>query len=209
MDVILTIITVYILYRLFRMTCFIIKRATAIRKLGKLDGYEGIRVKFPRKMPALFFGMKNTPDAIFEIGDTVYLTRFYNGRGGRAQVHFANEEYSAVFSVLLIRSFFSFKVRKGAHAHSTSGVSVKVNIVPKLEIPKEYKNTGFSERKIVPVLIFSPAPSAVSYVTDEKTSIKLAFTGDEFRGIKIFTASSFAKFAEREARGLLALGITE
>lgn len=202
MKVVLYIIAIYLFYRVFCLLKFTFKRIAAVRKLRKLDGYGGIRVKFPRKPFAHFFKMSKKPDAVFEIGDTVYLARFYNGRGGKAQVHFANEEYSAVFSVLLIRSFFSlsFKVRKGAHAHSTSGVNVKVKILPKLEIPEEYENFELIGKKTVPVLIFNPAPSSVSYVADEKTSIKLAFTGDEFRGIKIFTASSFANFLERETR---------
>ena len=202
MDVILTIITIYLIYRLFRIIRFTVKRITAIRKLNKLNGYLGIRVEFLRKPLSLLFGMKKTPDATVEVGNTVYLCRFYNGRGGRSQVHFANEEYSAVFSVLLIRSFFnrSLKIKKGAQVHSTTGVNVKVNVIPRLEIPKKYDTGEYCEKKIVPVMIFSPAPSCVSYVTDEKTSIKLAFTGDEFRGIKIFTASSFVKSLEREAR---------
>ena len=40
----------------------------------------------------------------------------------------------------------------------------------------------------------------MSYVTEGKTSIKVAFTGDEVYGRKIFTASTFEIFVDREAR---------
>ena len=83
---------------------------------------------------------------------------------------------------------------------SSANVRRKLIIVPKLEIPEEYKNAEELGKKIVPILVFNPAPSNLTYVSDEKTSIKLAFTGDEFRGIKIFTGTSAANFLEREAR---------
>ena len=54
--------------------------------------------------------------------------------------------------------------------------------------------------KTVPVWIFNPAPGEVSLVTEEKTSIKLAFTGDTVYGEQIFTASTFAAYAERVFR---------
>ena len=40
----------------------------------------------------------------------------------------------------------------------------------------------------------------VTYVTEEKTSISGAFTGDKVLGTVIFTSSTFPKYAEREYR---------
>jgi hypothetical protein len=129
--------------------------------------------------------------------------RYYNGKGRRYQVHFANEEYSVRFQILLIRSLFASGGRLlSGHsrvAESTTTVRRKLIIVPKLQVPDEYKNAEALGKKIVPILVFNPAPSNLTYVSDEKTSIKLAFTGDSFRGIKIFTGTSAANFLEREA----------
>ena len=82
---------------------------------------------------------------------------------------------------------------------TTSAHSVK--ILPKLQIPEEYViRDEFDERKVVPVLLFNPAPCEVSYVSEAKTSIKVAFTGDEFYGMQIFTASTFVSYADRMMR---------
>ena len=79
--------------------------------------------------------------------------------------------------------------------------SRRAGILPKLQIPDEYiKISPSDEREIIPVLIFNPAPGEVSYVTEEKSSIKIAFSGDEFRGEKIFTPTTFVIWADRKKR---------
>jgi hypothetical protein len=55
-------------------------------------------------------------------------------------------------------------------------------------------------KNIVSVLILNPSPSVLSYVSDEKTSIKIAFTGDEMYGIKVFTGSTFLRYIDRMKR---------
>jgi len=206
---ILITILIYYLYRLIRL---IVKRASAIRKIRALDGNYGIRARILRNPVKGLFRMSEDPDASLEFGDKIYLIRFYNGRGRKTQAHFANEEYSVIFSILRIKSFFAFTGKvfapRGGHAQSTTSVRVKVKILPKLRIPEEYKNAAECGKRVIPVFLFNPTPSNVSYVSDERTSIKLAFTGDEFRGIKIFTGSTLVSYAEREARGYLESGET-
>ena len=72
-----------------------------------------------------------------------------------------------------------------------------MRILPKLRIPDEYE---LSRKKIVPVLIFNPAPHDVTYVTPEKNKVVAAFTGDTVYTEKIYTASTFVTFADRYAR---------
>ena len=55
-------------------------------------------------------------------------------------------------------------------------------------------------RRTVRVILFSPAPHEVSFVTEDRSRIRLAFTGDELYGHKIFTPSTFVIFADREMR---------
>ena len=50
------------------------------------------------------------------------------------------------------------------------------------------------------ILLFNPAPHAVSVVLPEKTGIKVALTGDEVFGMKIYTGSSFVECVKRQAR---------
>ena len=71
-----------------------------------------------------------------------------------------------------------------------------------MRILKKMKTEPSSKREMK-ILLFSPAPCEVSYVTEEKTSIKLAFTGDTLYSFKIFTPSTFATYAEREYRNRL------
>jgi len=44
------------------------------------------------------------------------------------------------------------------------------------------------------------APGELSYVSKEKTSVKIAFTDDEVYGMKVFTSSTFASYADRMSR---------
>lgn len=56
------------------------------------------------------------------------------------------------------------------------------------------------DKRIEKILLFSPAPYEVSYVTEERSTIRLAFTGDELYGYRIFTPSTFVTFIDREKR---------
>ena len=204
---ILVVLAVYYMYRLIRL---LIKRAVVIKKLKALDGNYGMKTEIVRGLFKGLLRMSEDPDAIVSFGDKVYLIRFYNGRGRKTQAHFANEEYSVIFSILKIKSFFSLASNifspRAANVQSISSIRIKVKILPKLRIPDKYKDAEDQGVKVVPVFLFNPTPSNVSYVSDERTSIKLAFTGDEFRGIRIFTGSSFVSYAEREARGFIEFG---
>ncbi len=209
MEYLAPIIIIIFIYYVYRASRLILKRAIAIKKLRSLNGQYGIRTEITRNPIKGLFRMSENPDAVVSLGDKVYLIRFYNGRGRKTQAHFANEEYSVIFSILKIQSFFSFTGKvfsPRANTQTTSSIRVKVKILPKLRVPEKYRNLEEKGIKLIPVFLFNPTPSNVSYVSDERTSIKLAFTGDEFRGIKIFTGSTFVSYAEREARGFIESG---
>ena len=203
MKLLFTILLIAAIVYVIGAIIFLVKRTKAHLRFKALQSAGKFKLKFTRSFFASLFKISHAPDLVAEIGDKIYLLRYYNGRGRRYQVHFANEEYSVRFQILLIRSLFASGGRLlSGHsrvAESTTTVRRKLIIVPKLEIPEEYKNAEALGKKIVPILVFNPAPSNLTYVSDEKTSIKLAFTGDSFRGIKIFTGTSAANFLEREA----------
>jgi hypothetical protein len=140
------------------------------------------------------------PDISVKILDTVYLIRLYSGGSGYSLVHFASEKYSVRYVKMAskwvsYRGFFGRSAMVDvAHAFS---VGAKVFVMPKMKAPDELNDKDTNIEKVV---LFNPAPNAVSYVTPEKTNIKLAFTGDELHGMKIFTASSFVSYADRQTR---------
>ena len=203
MKLLFTVLIIIAIIYAVSFATFFAKRITAHLRFKALAKTGKFKLKFTRSFFASLFKISHAPDLVAEIGDKIYLLRYYNGKGRRWQVHFANEEYSVRFQILLIRSLFSMGGRLfSGHSHggSTTTTRRKLIIVPKLQIPEEYKNAESLGKKIIPVLVFNPAPSNLTYVSDEKTSIKLAFTGDSFRGIKIFTGTSAANFLEREQR---------
>ena len=64
----------------------------------------------------------------------------------------------------------------------------------------EHEGAEFEKTQIREALILNPAPCEVSYVTEKKTSIRVAFTGDKVYGTEIFTATTFVNHIERESR---------
>jgi nickel-dependent lactate racemase len=139
-------------------------------------------------------------DIMVEILDTVYLIRLYSGGSRHSLVHFADEKYSVRYIKMAskwvaYRGFFGRSAMVDvAHAFT---VGAKVFVLPPMKLSEEYEKSGLTTEKI---LLFNPSPNAVSYVTPEKTRIKLAFTGDEMHGMKIFTGSSFVAYADRQTR---------
>ncbi len=189
-----------LLYRFIRLAA---KRYTAVRKLKRISSPEA-KVELLRSPLATLFGMAKKPDVRVETEKAVYLARFYNGRGRRACVHFADEEFSASYYRLTAHYFFHLSRIRGSRLRKpqgggTSAIRVRVKLIPPLDAPKMSEGSAPCEKKTIPVIILNPAPSEVSYVTDEGNAIRQGYTGDEFRGIKIHTGSSFAAFLEREA----------
>ena len=201
-EVALIIIICALLYLFFY---YVYKRIYAMKKLSSLKESSGAKITRCRCLFASYFKLSEKPDVIVEIGNCVYFVRLLNGRGGRRFMHFASREYFVTYSKmrLSIGNLTYFRGRRGmsgAPGFITTGAH-SVKILPKLDIPDEY----IAQREIygkilIPVLILNPAPNEVSYVTENKTSIKVAFTGDEIYGQKIFTVTSFSSYAERVKR---------
>lgn len=199
-DIINLILFIVLLTLVCRLSIWISKRISMIIKINSLKEDCNANIKFAR-FPFLPTSlMSKKPDIIVEIGDTVYLIKLYSG-GTMKFVHFASPEYSVRFSKMRAGRFvINTRWRSGAFSavNSSFNVGARVFIMPEFPIPDELD--GVYGKKIERVLLFNPAPFEVSYVTEEKTTIKLAFTGDEFYGTKIFTASSFVAYADRETR---------
>lgn len=197
---------------LYKFLFYLIKRITLHAKIRKIEKEKIATVKYIRSPIASLFRTSDTPDLVIEEGKTVYVCRIVSGVSGFRFVHFANSEYYVRYTKM--RFFIGGRLRikaqrgqflQGASVYQNNGSSAttrrSVKILPPLNMPEEYKiKSEFDDRKIIPVLIFNPAPCEVTYVTPSKTKIQVAFTGDDFYGYKIFTASTLKNYIEREKR---------
>ena len=189
-------------YMIFLFAFYLVKRAQAITKLLSLKKDCKAKIIFTR-MPFLsYFKLSAKPDVIVEIGSSVYLIRLINGKGGLRFLHFASKEFFVTFSKIRISIGSLLKIgarHKSVSSQTTSKHSVK--ILPPLEIPEEYaQKSYFDLRKTVPVLIFTPAPNEITYVTESKNAIKSAYEGDFMYGQMVFTPSAFVTYADRARR---------
>ncbi len=180
-----------------------VKRITVYVRIRSLKRLCDARITHIRNPLLSFLRPSKNPDIAVEIGSCIYLLRFIDGRGGRACVHFASEKYFVSF---ISREIFAGGLRlmfglSGKAASSNATSWHRVQILPELKIPPKFAEESAKYGKsIIPVLLFSPAPSQLTYVTEERSSINLAFTGDELYGHKIFTGSTFCIYADRERR---------
>ena len=181
-----------------RIGSWLYKRTVMIIKLKQLKREHSAELKFLRFPFLPNFLSSEKPDISVRILDTVYLLRLYSGGSKYSLVHFASDKFSVRY-VKMASKFVAVGRGRSAIVDTVQAFAVgaKVYVMPPMSVPDEFERVGLEVEKII---LFNPAPNAVSYVTPEKTRIKLAFTGDELYGMKIFTASSFVAYADRQTR---------
>ncbi len=183
-----------------RLVSWISKRVSLCIKLSSLKGMCGARITYRRSpfLPMCF--MSDQADIIVEILDTVYLIRLYSGGDFTKYVHFADTRYSVIFSRINAGRFAAssrIASRLITLADTALNIGMRVKLMPEFNVSDDER---FYRKNVVRVLLFNPAPHEVTYVTEETTSIRTAFDGDEIYGMKVFTASSFVAHADRETR---------
>ena len=194
---IIFIVSVYLVYLCI---FFFTKRVRAVIKISSLRKTNNAKITYTRMPFSSYFKLSKKPDIIVEIGGVTYLIRLINGKGGLKFLHFASPEYFVTFSKIRISVSGLFGLaRRNRVANSVSTSRHSVKILPPLEIPEEYTQPDY-QNKTVPVLIFTPTPNEITYVTESKTKIKPAFEGDLMYGQMIFTPSTFVSYADRAER---------
>ena len=185
---------------LLRLSKWIRKRLRLIARLRALvREYDGT-LKFLRSplLPPRVSSAR--PDVYVRILDTVYLIRLYSGRGKHHMVHFVSEKFSVRYMKMALRMLASARRPGKGIAYAESGKAFTVSSKVFVSAPMEYDEELIGDAKHVErILLFNPAPHAVSYVNDERTGIKLALTGDELYGMKIYTGSSFVAYASKQS----------
>lgn len=211
-DITKFIILIILLLLLTRFALWFIKRTKLLINLFSLKKECGAKVeilRFPYR-PMLFISDK--PDVRVTVKNRVYNIRIYSGGGATKAAHFASENYSVVYSRLGVAIRKSTPYVWSGRAplfYFGAKVGQKARYIPSLK-NDEKKDTddeflytdSAPESKIKEenVIIFNPAPSEVSYVTKDKTKINLAFTGDMLYTERIFTGSTFIRYADRMSR---------
>ena len=186
---------------ILRLSKWIRKRLRLVARLQTLEKEYGGNVKFLRfpLLPTRVGSPK--PDVYVRILDTVYLIRLYSGRGKHHMVHFVSEKFSVRYMKMALRMLASPRRPGKGIAYAESGKAFTVSSRVFVSVPMEAPDELIGDAKRVEkILLFNPAPHAVSYVNDERTGIKLALVGDELYGMKIYTGSSFVAYASEQCK---------
>ncbi len=192
-EIIKLLLIAFAIYALYRMVAFVFKRSVMLAKIYSLKKLCNANITLHKFPFSPFQSRSEKPDITVEIFDTVYAIRLYSGISSNRFVHFVDEKYSVVYK----------KVRamvKPSHAALKYGKDVRLSYSAggHVNVMGDMNVTG--DKRIEKILLFSPAPYEVSYVTEERSTIRLAFTGDELYGYRIFTPSTFVTFIDREKR---------
>ena len=186
---------------LLRLSKWIRKRLRLIARFKSLvREYDG-ELRFLRSPLLPTRTSSSKPDVYVRILDTVYLIRLYSGRGKHHMVHFASEKFSVRYMKMALRMLASPRRPGKGIAYAESGKAFTVSSKVLVSTPMAYDEKLIGDAKHVEkILLFNPAPHAVSYVNDERTGIKLALVGDELYGMKIYTGSSFVAYAAKQCK---------
>ncbi len=167
-----------------------IKRYKLMCVLKKLEEEVGGKLTRHKNPYRSIFKLSPETEITFESEDTAYHIRLISSFGFYKRiVHFASPEYLVSFrrfKFVLLRGY-SFVGASHSFTHSDGfNYGCKVRILP----PHKHVMT-VDGKKNVDVFLFSPTPHTVSYVTPEKTSIRMARIDAEIYGNRVFTASTF------------------
>ena len=196
-DLLRSIITVILIYAVARTLYLFFERAVAIFRLRSLGRRTGLKVRVSARAFFPILKPSRRADADLKIGEVTYLIRFFSGRGSLSYLHFASERFAVVYSKIhfSISGLIGRSARRGARQVGAVDTSrQRVRIIEKLA-PEGDKQTK-------EVIILDPVPAEVTYVTETKTAIRAAYTGDEVYGRMIFTPETFVIYADRKSREL-------
>ena len=193
MQVIEFIILLSVLIVIFRLIKFAVKRLSLLISIIKLGAIEGVRIECVRYLYFFAPGITEAPVCKITVGEKNYSVKLFHGKGHTHAVHIVNAEYASLF----MKSAGAVKVRRFVRSMRAVHEEARVYFPKTVFIPKWETESGE-----IPVLLFSPAPRELTYVSPERTSINVAFTGDEVYGMKIYTRTTFANFIDRSSRSI-------
>ena len=171
---------------------FIKRRMSLLFSILKLKKIDTVSVKITNFPALISKRVTKKPFALVILNGKTYAVRLFNGKGFTHAAHIVNESYAAVF----MKTGGAVKVRRFIRT------AVAVQEAARVYFPRTVFLPDVSDKTDeIPILLFSPAPRELTYVTKERTSIKAAFTGDEIFGFRVFTKKTFSSFIDRDSRG--------
>ena len=185
----LIVIAIVITVKIFLFTKRRLSLLISVLKLNKIDT---VRVEITNFAALLSKKVTKQPFAKVHVAHKTYAVRLFNGKGYRHAAHIVNERYASVF----MKTGGAVKVRMFVRKVTAIQEAARVYFPRTVFLPDTENQNGE-----ISILLFSPAPRELTYVTEERTSIKAAFTGDEIFGFKVFTKTTFANFIDRDSRG--------
>ena len=175
----------------YKILFFTVKRTRLLITVMRLAKLPGVTLEDTR--PLVFFSpfVSRKPVTRVKVYSKFYAVRLFSGKSSLYAVHIASREYAAVF----MKSGGATKARRIGRSLKAVNEGSRVYF-PRTVIMKPMQALPDDKE----IMLFSPAPRELTYVSEKRTSIKIAFTGDEVYGMKIFTNSTFINFIDRSTR---------
>ena len=175
-----------------KLIIFIYKRTKFLIKILSLNKLDGVEVEI--KNPFLFYvpSVTKSPVCRVKVYSKYYAVRVFNGKGNLFVAHIVNSRFATCF----LRTGGAIKVKMMGRRAKAVLEGSRVYFPKTVHLPQLDESSDD-----IPALIFNPSPRELTYVTVERTSIKVAFTGDEVYGHKIFTTTTFLNYIDRDTRG--------
>ncbi len=177
---------------IYRIIIFTVKRTRLLFTVLRLSRLDGAEIENCNIFAFFSPFVSKKPAVRVKVCSKYYAVRLFSGKSSLYAVHIASREYAAVF----IKSGGAVKVRHFVRGIRAVQEGSRVYFPRTVIMPPIKTHPDDTE-----IMIFSPAPRELTYVTESRTSIKVAFTGDNVYGMMIFTNSTFINFIDRCTRG--------
>ncbi len=189
------LIILFIIVLACLLSAFLIKRIRALFSVLSLAKINSVSVRMLHPINLLLPFTSRRPTARITAREKHFDVYLYHGGGRTKFVHIASDRYTVVFSkrggMTAKGAGRGFGTKKRVVVNLPTGVShPKVRLLPRIE-----------STDATPILLFCPAPHELTFVTPERTSIRVAFTGDKIGRWQIFTPDTLARYIDRESRG--------
>ena len=190
--IIVYVILAYIALQIIRFSRDLIKRRKFVKKIKLLADEVGAKITFHQSPYKSIFKLSAKTEITFETEKAAYHIRMMTSLGFYKRIlHFASPEYIVSFrrfKFVLLHASSNIAISHSFIHQDGFNYGCKVRILPKHERVAEVEG-----KQNIDVFLFNPTPHTVSYVTPEKTSIRMARVDAQIYGNRVFTGSTFAE----------------
>ena len=182
-----------VIYAAISVTKYLFRRIRLYITIKSLSKTEGVYVHIESILPFLLPKTSRMPAAVVSVWGRTYAVRIFNSISGAHTVHFASPKFVSVS----VKAPGATKARIFGRRVTAVKLDSESAYFARTVILPEMTDTVCDET----IMIFNPAPRELTYVTREKSSVRVAFSGDTLMGMRVFTRKTFANFIDRASRG--------